>query len=334
MVDKKFYNNKGPFTLKKLSEYLGCKFSGDSKKIINDLATIEHANKDEICFFSNKKYTNFYEKSDAGVFVVSKGFKIDEKRNYLFSDNPTFDMAKLALLYYPESEYPFFSFQKDDETTNLDKSIKISNNCFIHKTAKIDKNCQIGFNTVIGPGVCLGKNCLVGDNVSIYYSIIGKNVKIYQGAKLGSEGFGFLMKKNSFKKIPQLGRVIIKDNVEIGANSTIDRGSIGDTVIGEYTMIDNIVHLAHNVRIGNNCIIAAMTGVAGSTVIGNNVVTGGQVGISGHLNIGNNVKIAAKTGILKDIEDNSVIGGYPSENILDWHRNTIILKKLRKNEKK
>ena len=179
----------------------------------------------------------------------------------------------------------------------------------------------------------MGNNCLVGDNVSIYFSLIGNNVKIYQGVKLGSEGFGFVMNKDRFKKIPQLGRVIIENNVEIGANTTVDRGSIGDTQIGEFSMIDNMVHLGHNVRIGKKCIIAAMTGISGSTSIGDNVMLGGQVGISGHIKIGNNVKVAAKTGIMKDVPDGSVIAGYPSEKIMDWHRNTIIMKNLRKNDK-
>ena len=191
-------------------------------------------------------------------------------------------------------------------------------------------NCEIGNNSVIGPGVVIGDNCLIGDNVSIYFSIIGDNAKIYQGVRLGSEGFGFIMKGNSFKKIPQLGRVVIGNHVEVGSNTTIDRGSIGDTIVGNYTMIDNIVHLGHNVKIGERCIIAAMTGISGSTSIGNNVIIGGQVGISGHLSIGNNVKIAAKTGVMKNIDDNSVIAGYPSEKISDWHRNTVILKKMRK----
>ena len=142
------------------------------------------------------------------------------------------------------------------------------------------------------------------------------------------------MNKNNFKKIPQLGRVIVGNNVEIGANSTVDRGSIGDTVIGDSCMIDNIVHLGHNVQLGKNCIIAAMTGISGSTTIGNNAIIGGQVGISGHIKIGNNVTIAAKTGVMKDIEDNNVIAGYPSEKIQDWHRNTVILKNLRKHGKK
>ena len=243
-------------------------------------------------------------------------------------------MAKVATLFYPEADYPKFSFDIKDCIKGLSKSVKLSSNVFIHKTASIGDNCEIGCNSIIGPGVKIGENCLIGDNVSIYFSIIGENVKIYQGVKIGSEGFGFIMNENSFKKIPQLGRVIIGNNVEIGANSTIDRGSIGDTEINDYCMIDNIVHLGHNVKLGQKCVIAAMTGISGSTTIGNNVMIGGQVGISGHLKIGNNVKIAAKTGIMKNIDDNEVIAGYPSEKIFDWHRNTIILKNLRQNDKK
>jgi len=209
------------------------------------------------------------------------------------------------------------------------KPIKCSKKAFIHKSCSIGKNCEIGSFVKIGPGVSIGDNCLIGDNVSIYYSKISNNVKLYQGVKIGGEGFGFIAKKDFFKKIPQLGRVIIKENVEIGCNSTVDRGSIGDTVISKNTMIDNLVHIAHNVKIGENSIIAAMTGISGSTEIGKNAMIGGQVGISGHVKIGDNVKIAAKSGIMKDIPSNSNIGGYPAENIIDWHRGTIFLRKNR-----
>lgn len=335
MVDKLFYNSQGPFTLKKISNSIGCSFVGDEKKIIEDIATIEDAKQDEICFLAKPKYDKFFEKSNAGVFIINESLSYQGNKNFIFSKNPHFDMAKVAYLFYPDAEYPRFNFSSNDnQSKQLDKSIKFSENTFIHKTARIGKGCQIGINAVIGPNVILGENCLIGDNVSIYFSILGSNVKIYQGVKIGSEGFGFIMNEKSFKKIPQLGRVIIGNNVEIGANSTVDRGSIGDTIVGDYTMIDNIVHIGHNVKVGRQCIIAAMTGISGSTIIGNNVIIGGQVGISGHLKIGNNVKIAAKTGVMKDIDENSVIAGYPSENILDWHRNTINLKKLRKNDRK
>ena len=332
MVDSSFYNNKGPFTLSKISKSIGCDFYGDKNKLIHDIASVEDANDNEICFISDQ-YKQYYKSSKAGALIAFKNKDLSKTKNIIVSENPHFDMAKVALLFYPDANYPNFYISKGEENKSLDRSIKSSCSSFIHKNAKVGNNSEIGFNSIIGPGVEVGKNCIVGDNVSIYFSIIGDNVKIYQGVRLGSEGFGFIMNKNSFKKIPQLGRVIIGNNVEIGANTTIDRGSIGDTIIDDYCMIDNIVHLGHNVKLGKRCVIAAMTGVSGSTTIGNNVMIGGQVGISGHLKIGNNVKIAAKTGVMKNIEDNSVIAGYPSEKILDWHRNTIILKKLRKNDK-
>ena len=331
MVDQSFYNNKGPFTLKEISGFLSCESKGDDNKIIHDLCTIEDSNNNSICFYSSEKYRKFFTESNAGAYIVEKDLKyIDNNKNYIFSNNPHFDLAKISLLFYPDSEYPNFSFSDNENKNIKKKSGNFSYNSFIHKTAKIGKNCEIGNNSIIGPNVHLGDNCLIGDNVSIYFSLIGNNVKIYQGVKLGSEGFGFIMDKTAFKKIPQLGRVLIGNFVEIGANSTVDRGSIGDTIIDDYCMIDNIVHLGHNVKMGKRCIVAAMTGISGSTTIGNNVIIGGQVGISGHINIGNNVKIAAKTGVMKNIQDNSVIGGYPSEKILDWHRNTLILKKLRR----
>ena len=256
--------------------------------------------------------------------------KINTKKNYLIVEDPYIAMAKVASIFYPECEYQNFYFD-DNELMNLsNKPIKCSKNVFIHKSCSIGKNCEIGSFVKIGPGVSsIGDNCLIGDNVSIYYSKISNNVKLYQGVKIGGEGFGFIAKKDFFKKIPQLGRVIIKENVEIGCNSTIDRGSIGDTVISKNTMIDNLVHIAHNVKIGENSIIAAMTGISGSTEIGKNAMIGGQVGISGHVKIGDNVKIAAKSGIMKDIPSNSNIGGYPAENIIDWHRGTIFLRKNR-----
>ncbi len=333
MVDPSFYENNGPFTLGEIAQHLGCEFLGDKGKIIKDISTIEDANSSEICFFV-KKYKRYFSNSSAGAFIVNKVEKDSTKRNFILSINPHLDMAKVASLFYPSYEYPNFFFDGENNQSNFDKSIKVSENSYIHKTAKIGLNTKIGFNSIIGPGVVLGENSIIGDNVSIYFSLIGKNVRIYQGVKLGSEGFGFIMEKNIFKKIPQLGRVIIGNNVEIGANSTIDRGSIGDTIVGNSCMIDNIVHLGHNVKLGENCIIAAMTGISGSTTIGNNVIIGGQVGISGHLSIGNNVTIAAKTGVMKDIKDNSIIAGYPSEKIQDWHRNTILLKQLRKHGKK
>ena len=330
MIDQNFYKNTGPYSLEKISEMISCKYVGKGDLNLNDISTIDNAKEDELSFYNNSKYSSAYENSSAGAILVSNKLRNSRTSNLILCEDPYFMMAKVASIFYPDSLYPNFSFSSKDKKLNLDQSVKISENAFVHKNAQIGNNCEIGCNSVIGPNVIIGDNCLIADNVSIYYSIIGKNVKIYQGVKIGTEGFGFIMKKNSIQKIPQLGRVLVEDSVEIGANSTIDRGSIGDTVICKLSMLDNLVHIAHNVKIGQGCIIAAMTGISGSTKIGNRTIIGGQVGISGHLSIGNNVKIAAKSGIMKNIKDNQTVAGYPSENILDWHRNTIILKKMRK----
>jgi UDP-3-O-[3-hydroxymyristoyl] glucosamine N-acyltransferase len=330
LVDHNFYRKTGPHTLSKLAEMLSCEFVGNGEILIDDISTLEEARVNDVSFFHKKKYLESLKKTKSQVILVDKNFNLDLNKNLIVCNDPYYSMAKVASIFYPDSTYPNYFFKDADRNIEFDKSNAISSNTFIHKKARIGKNCKIGFNSFIGPNVIIGDNCLIGDNVSIYFSIIGKNVKIYQGVRIGSEGFGFIMQQNSIQKIPQLGRVIIGDCVEIGANSTIDRGSIGDTKIGKLTMLDNLVHVAHNVTIGNNCIIAAMTGISGSTIIGNNVLIGGQVGISGHITIGNNVKIAAKSGIMKNIKDNQAVGGYPADNILDWHRNTLILKKLRK----
>tara|TARA_A100001388_G_scaffold89764_1_gene64934 strand:+ start:2220 stop:3209 length:990 start_codon:yes stop_codon:yes gene_type:complete len=329
LIDKDFYKNIGPFSLDEIASKVDASVHGNGDKKILDIASLEDASETEISFYNSVKYRHHLEKTKAGVLVVDKSFKIKPENEYLVVDDPYVAIAKIASMFYPDCEYQSFYFDKDDLINSSEKPKKCSQNVFIHKSSRIGKNCEIGSFVKIGPGVTIGDNCLIGDNVSIYYAKISHNVKIFQGVKIGGEGFGFIAKKDFFKKIPQLGRVIIRENVQIGCNSTLDRGSIGDTIISKNTMIDNLVHIAHNVKIGENSIIAAMTGISGSTEIGKNAMIGGQVGISGHVRIGDNVKIAAKSGIMKDIPNNSNIGGYPAENLIDWHRGTIFIKKNR-----
>ena len=226
-----------------------CDYTGDGNALIEDISTLDDARTNDISFFNSNKYLDSLKNSKANVILVSKSFDLKIDKNVIKCDDPYYSMAKAACVFYPDSIYPNYVFDENDRKKNLDSSNKISSNTFIHKSSKIGKNCKIGFNSFIGPNVIIGDNCLIGDNVSIYFSIIGQNVKIYQGVRIGSEGFGFIMLKNSIQKIPQLGRVIIEDYVEIGANTTIDRGSIGDTKIGKLSMIDNLVHVGHNVSV-------------------------------------------------------------------------------------
>ena len=198
------------------------------------------------------------------------------------------------------------------------KKVKFGKNVLLGKNVKIGNNTIIGHNSIIESNVEIGSNCTIGNNVLIKYSLIGKNVVILDGAVIGKKGFGFFPDPKNNIRYPHVGIVVVEDNVEIGSNNTIDRGSISNTVIGKNSYLDNQVHIAHNVNIGKNCIITGQVGFAGSSVIGNNVQIGGQAGISGHLKIGNNVKIAGGSGVIKNIQDNTKVMGYPAKDIRNF----------------
>tara|TARA_B100000989_G_scaffold28304_1_gene18235 strand:+ start:6058 stop:7044 length:987 start_codon:yes stop_codon:yes gene_type:complete len=218
-------------------------------------------------------------------------------------------------------------YSHEDSLDYIDEFIFI-NNSYISKDAKVDKSAKIFNNCVIGKGVEIGKNCIIKNNVVIKNSLIRDNVVICDNSSIGTTGFGFDTNKRGSAFInPQIGIVTIEDNVHIGSSCTIDRGKIDSTYIGKNTMIDNMVHIAHNVQIGKNACIAAQTGISGSVIIGDNVTVGGQVGFAGHINIGKNVIVAAKSGVTKNISDNSIVAGFPAVDIKEWKRKIIREKK-------
>ena len=227
--------------------------------------------------------------------------------------------AKITKIFYPDSVTDNFdvSVQNIDKTEFKDK-VKFGKNVLIGKNVKIGLDCLIGHNTIIEKNVVIGNNCSIGSNVIIRNSIIKNNVHVLDGCVIGKKGFGFFPDKASNFRYPQIGVVIIEDNAEIGCGSTIDRGSLSNTIIGKNTYLDNQIHIAHNVKIGNNCIIAGQVGFAGSSTLGNNVMIGGQAGISGHLKIGNNVQIGGGSGVIKDIPDNTKVMGYPAKNLKEF----------------
>ena len=238
-----------------------------------------------------------------------------------------YELARILNLLYPSADidYPDKSLTKP--SSKKYKSVKFGNNVLIGRNVKIGKNTVIGSNTIIEHNVEIGNNCVIGHCVIIKNSIIGSNVVIQDNNKIGQKGFGFipLLKKNI--KFPHIGKVIIKDNVELASGCTIDRGSISDTIIGKNTYLDNQVHVAHNVSIGSDSMIAGQVGIAGSSKIGNSVSIGGQAGISGHLKIGNNVKIGGGSGVVKDVGDNQIVMGYPAVPLKEFLKKTWVLKK-------
>ena len=310
MSEKNFFERKGPFALKELFNTK----SIDSNLKFTDVKILSRAKKSDITFFDSVNYRDFAFNTKAGCCITTEKLKghLPTTCIPILVKNVLFELAKITKKFYPfaDIDYPDTTLKKPKESKY--SKVKFGNNVLIGKNVEIGKNTIIGSNTIVEQNVSVGKNCIIGSQVVIKNSIIGNDVVIQDGAKIGLKGFGFIPLKDKNFRFPHIGKVILKNNVEIGSSCTIDRGSIDDTIIGENTFLDNQVHMAHNVKVGKNCMIAGQVGFAGSSTLGDNVSIGGQAGISGHLKIGNNVKIGGGSGVVKDIEDNSIVMGYPA----------------------
>ncbi len=284
---------------------------------VNDIKEIAEASRNDITFLHSIKYLKFIKQTKSKIIVTSKKFinVIPKKINVIVVDNVLVAVAKITSLFYPDALNDSFDF----EVSNVDKlkikGIKFGKNVLLGKNVKIGKNCTVGHNSIIESNVRIGNHCNIGNNVIIKNCIIGSNTNILDGAILGKKGFGFYPGKKTNFRYPHIGSVIIGDNVEIGCNNTIDRGSLSDTIIGDGTFLDNQIHVAHNVKIGKNCIITGQVGFAGSSSIGNKVMIGGQSGISGHITVGDNVQIGGGSGVIKNIPSNTKVMGYPAKDI-------------------
>jgi len=334
MADQRFFQKSDKIPLNQITNLCNISLTkGVNKNLLfSDISSLDSANANHISFLDNNLYIEAFKKSRAGACFFKKQFLniAPKKMIPLITDNPYHSFALTAHLFYPSKKISQGIHPKSHIERNVkyDETVQIGPGAVISSDVHIGSNCRIGANTVILSGVTIGKNTSIGPNCSIGYSILGSNIKIHNGVRIGQDGFGYAENIKGHLKMPQLGRVIIEDNVEVGANTTIDRGTGPDTIIGRGSKLDNLVQIGHNVIIGKNCIIVAQTGISGSTVFGNNIIVGGQVGIAGHLKIGNNVKIAAKSGVMKNIDNNGVVGGIPAVPIKNWHRQTIVLKKL------
>ena len=285
---------------------------------ISDLSSLNNIRNNSIIFTKNKF---IYKKSFKNLIIITNNKDIFES-----IDSP----YKFLIKKYDEVYNLVLNHMYIHED-NIKYSDKFSfvNDSYISIYSKIDNSTIIGKNCIIGRGVIIGKDCIIKNNVIIKNSLLSNNIVIGDNCVIGGTGFGFDLKKMGSKNIiPQLGIVVIDDDVHIGSSCTIDRGKIDHTKIGKNSMIDNLVHIAHNVILGKSACIAAQCGIAGSTSIGDNIIMGGQSGISGHINIGNNVVIAGKSAVTKNILDNSVVAGFPASDIKEWKKNIIKLKKL------
>ncbi len=324
------------FKAKQIADILEGEIFGNPEEEVFKLSKIEEGEKGSLTFLSNPKYNPYLYKTNASVAIVNKSF-IPEKEIHLtlIKVEDAYESFSKLLSFYNEVKN---NKQGRETPSTISDTAKIGKNEYIGAFTYIGENVSIGDNVKIYPNCYIGDNTTIGDNSIIFSGVqlysetqIGKNCKIHSGSIIGADGFGFAPnEKGEFSAIPQIGNVIIEDNVDIGSGSTIDRATLGSTIIRKGAKLDNQIQIAHNVEIGMNTVIAAQTGVAGSTKVGNNCMIGGQVGIVGHLVIGNNVKIQAQSGITKNLKDGDVVQGTPAFGYSDFNKSYVYFRNLPK----
>lgn len=322
------------FTAEMIAGFLGGEIVGDPAARVNSIAKIEEGHEGALSFLSNPKYEHFVYDSDSSVIIVNKSFEPQQKVK--------------ATMVKVEDAYACFAKLLELYAANKPKKTGISDKASISGSATLGKDCYVGEFAVVGDGVKTGDNCRIypqvyigdrvriGENVTLFPGVkiyeecvIGNNVVINSGSVIGADGFGWAPGEDGkYSKIPQLGNVVIEDNVDIGANTCIDRAMMGSTTIKEGVKLDNLIQIGHNCIIGHDTACAAQVGIAGSTKIGSNCMVGGQVGITGHITVGNRVMIGSKTGVSKNTPDGQALMGYPAQQIMKFNRSNAVYRNL------
>lgn len=338
MPDARFFTNHGPFTLAEI--VAGISGGGipialataeEGARVVDDVATLDNGSRGQLSFFDNRKYRDAYRATEAEACIVREAevANAPEGLVLLVTERPYEAYALAAATFYPESLMPYVPVTHGiADDAELDATVKVEPSSIVASGVRIGAHTIIGPHCVIGPGVHIGDDCVISAGCVVTHATLGNRVVLYPGAKIGQDGFGYAPGPSGIIKVPQLGGVEIGDNVEIGANTTIDRGTSGNTIIGAHTKIDNLVQVGHNVEIGAYCFIVAHAGLAGSAKIGNGVMLGGQCGIGGHITLGDRVQVAAQSGVIHDIADGTKVGGSPAYPARLWHRQTVAIRKL------
>lgn len=345
MTAENFFSRPAPLSLSDLISIVSVTVPSDADRLvlIADVAPLDRAAPSELSFFDNPKYRDQLIATKAGFCLVAHRFRdlVPAQTVALVSASPYSDFARIAAHFYPSAMVLGSAFLTSGISPSaiihpdakVEDGVTIDPGVVIGPFAHIGAGTLLAANTVIGPHVRIGRHCQIGSNCSITHALIGNQVTIHGGCRIGQDGFGFAIGRSSHLKVPQLGRVILQDHVDLGANVCIDRGTVRDTVIGEGTKIDNLGQIGHNVVIGRHCLIAGQVGIAGSTVLEDFVIVGGKVGMNGHIRIGEGSQIAGGSNIVDNLVARSKVGGSPARPIKEWFRQIAILDRLIRDKK-
>jgi len=340
MTEPKFFRSERGLTLAELSELTGAKLAAGAPRDrrITDIAALDRAGPRDLAFLDNSKYADGLAATHAGACLISERFAARAPAHLvtLIAREPYAAFVAAARALFPDALRPSSIFGGGGIAPGafVHPSAKLESGAVVDPGVVIGPGAEVGANTivsagaVIGPGVRIGRECAIGPNASIVHALIGDRVIVHGGCRIGQDGFGYLMGGKGHRKVPQVGRVIIQDDVEIGAGSTIDRGANRDTVIGEGTKIDNLVQIGHNVSIGRHCILVAQTGISGSVEIGDFAVLGARVGVNNHVTIGEGAQLAATSIVHGDVPPGAKWGGVPAKPVKQWFREMMLLERL------
>ncbi len=317
-------------SLREIAQKINGFVEGDENFIVENFKTLKEAKERDLSFLTSQKYEKEALSSEANSLLVDHNTKIPLK-NLIKHKNPYYALSIIIPIFYPplNLETKFLKGKMVSRDAEIEEGVFLAPNVYIGPFCKVRKNCKIHSGVVLLGYIEIDENTVIFPNTTIYPRVkIGKNVIIHGGSTIGSDGFGFAFFEGKYHKIPQVGGVIIEDEVEIGACTTIDSGTLSPTIIGEGTKIDNLVQVAHNVIIGKNCILVGQVGISGSTEIGDGTIFGGQSGAVGHIKIGKNVKVSAKCGVTKDVPDGEQVSGFPSISHKLWLKREAIINKI------
>lgn len=334
MADTRFYDNRGPFSLAALCSKarFECLGNADQDALVFDVAGLTQAGRSHLSFFDGARAKADFAATKAGWCLVKDAAIAGtgpKETVLLQSGSVGRAFAEIAALFYPEHELDVRAQSAAiHPTARIGDGVVLAPGVVVGPNVEIGERTRVGAHSVLGRGVRIGRDCQIGPHVSIQYSLLGDTIVIQAGAVIGGSGFGFTSAADGHRKVPQLGRVIVQDGVEIGANTTIDRGALADTIIGEGSKIDNLVQIGHNTVMGRHCVLAGQVGISGSVVLGDFVILGGKVGITDHVTLGDRVRVAAMSGIGNNLEAGQDYGGVPARPAGQWKRETAALSRL------